>query len=210
MFIVTLAGPIGVGKTAVLDELRRLSNDHSGFSWIFYREPVELWQAEGWLADFHTEPARTALGFQMKVLLGQDNAARTWQEVERASHRPLIVVTERSPVDGCKIFMPLSPTAAREQALIEELGARLWTPHFNVLLDCRKDTARKRRSARNRDEPEHEYAERVHDRYLDCAPLFDCVVENEDRAPAQTAGEILQQIMRVVPPPHAVQSLKTL
>lgn len=198
MFIVTVTGPIGVGKTAVLDALRRLAASRTDFAWIFYSEPVAVWQAEGWLVDFNTEPARNALGFQMKVLLGQDDAARKWAELERVSHRPLIVVTERSPVDGCKIFMPLSPTAAREQALIEALGSRLWKPHLNVLLDCSKDTAKKRRSARNRDEPEHEYAERVHDQYLNRKPLFDCVVQNEDRSFVQTAEEVLQKIMLVV------------
>jgi deoxyadenosine/deoxycytidine kinase len=198
MFIVTVTGPIGVGKTTVLNELRCLAASHTEFAWIFYTEPVDVWQAEGWLADFNTEPARTALGFQMKVLLGQDDAGRKWAELERVSHRPLIVVTERSPVDGCKIFMPLSPTAAREQALVEALGARLWVPHLNVLLDCSKGTAQQRRTNRNRDEPGHEYAERVHDRYLNCKPLFDCVVQNEGKPSMQAAEEVLQKIMLVV------------
>lgn len=193
MLIVTVTGPIGVGKSLVLQELKNLTQTQDKCAWTYYREPVEEWQNEGWLADFNSEPARTALGFQIKVLVGQAEAMRRWMEHERVCGRPLVVITERSPIDGCEIFMPLSPTSDREKALVKAFGKQLWRPHLNVLLSCSLQTARVRRDARDRDEPDHGYAETVHNMYNANAPRFDCVVDNEG-PPEQAAAHVLAKI----------------
>ena len=198
MFVATLSGAIGVGKTSVLAELQQLVSSDSNlerFAWVFYLEPVEEWQAEGWLADFNAEPGRTALGFQMKVLLGQDEAMGSWVDADRTSNRPVIVVTERSPVDGCQIFMPLSPTKHREKKLVNQLGRRLWKPDVNILLNCSEHTAIERRNLRSRDEPNHAYANLVHKQYNDNLHLFDAIVENS-ATPREAAAKVLTLILQ--------------
>ena len=198
MLVATLTWAIGVGKTSVLAELQQLVLSDSSlerFTWVFYLEPVEEWQAEGWLADFNAEPGRTALGFQMKVLLGQDEAMASWLDTDRSSDRPVIVITERSPVDGCQIFMPLSPTTKREKDLVNQFGGRLWKPNVNILLNCSTDTATERRNMRSRDEPSHAYANLVHKQYNENLHLFDSIVENS-ASPREAAAEILTLVLQ--------------
>ena len=197
MLIVSVTGPIGVGKSAVLNELKKLTALQHACTWMYYLEPVEEWQNEGWLADFHKEPARTALGFQIKVLIGQAAEMRRWTAVGQNGGSELVIITERSPVDGCEIFMPLSPTLDREKDLVKAFGAQLWRPHLNVLLNCSMETARTRRESRNRNEPENAYAETVHKTYTEKVSLVDCVVENEGPA-EETAAKVLAKITEML------------
>ena len=197
MFVATLTGAIGVGKTSVLAELQQLvlsDNSLKRFVWVFYLEPVEEWQAEGWLSDYNAEPGRTALGFQMKVLLGQDEAMASWRDTDISSDRPVIVITERSPVDGCQIFMPLSPTTQREKNLVNHFGRRLWKPNVNILLNCSQEQAIERRNMRSRDEPNHAYANSVHEQYNKNLHLFDAIVENS-ATPREAAAKVLTLIL---------------
>ncbi len=197
MLIISLTGAIGVGKSAVLCQLKDLTSQVSDVAWVFYTEPVEEWQREGWLEDFNVEPERNAFGFQMKVLLGQAEAMRRWLALEKELRKPLVVVTERSPVDGAEIFIQLSPAVDREKKMVQAYAAQLWRPNVNILITCSPETAEQRRKIRSRDEPSDAYALRLHQKYSERGDLFDCVIPNE-KSPFETATVVFNEIRTIL------------
>lgn len=94
---IVVTGPIGAGKTCIIDYLRTC-NELGGVE--IHDEPVAHWLDEGWIEDFYGNPKAMALSFQIKVLTGQ-------VEMQRGIRRDAVVVSERSPLDGRDVFVPM-------------------------------------------------------------------------------------------------------
>lgn len=123
MFIISIGGNIGCGKTTIIDKLQKLSPD------VVFKEPLEKWGS--WLEMFYTHPTKCAFPFQMKVLLEFLYFNET--------HKNKVVITERSPLDSlhvfCKTLRDENHISEMEYTLFEEFVRTIgWKPDAYIYL----------------------------------------------------------------------------
>lgn len=88
VFIVTISGNIGSGKSTVLRELQS-----HGYNCI--QEPIDKWYP--WLQLFYKEPSKYALGFQMQIL------KEFYKILIKENHENTIIM-ERGMADSIFVF----------------------------------------------------------------------------------------------------------
>ena len=146
---VAVTGPVGSGKSTLLQRLLEATQDRGGVR--IMEEPVAAWAEEGWLGDYYADPARYGLGFQLRVLASQAQQRRE----ARADPQARVVFSERSPLDGRDVFLPLMRARGvlsdREVALFEECAlAMAWCPDAVVYVDVSDEECQRRVRLRNR------------------------------------------------------------
>ncbi len=115
-YLLSVVGPIGSGKSTAVRHLERMSTPDQLIIRIA-EEPVAEWIEDSmpdgsnfsWLKSFYEDQKRWAFSFQMKVLVTVTASLKLQMhlaaEEERRTGVPVIVVTERTCLDGQHIFM---------------------------------------------------------------------------------------------------------
>lgn len=139
MFIISIGGNIGCGKTTILEKLRALAPD------VVFEEPIDKWGA--WLEKFYENPTKSAFPFQMKVLLDFLYFDKT--------HADKVVVTERSPLDSLYVFgktlCDANHISEMEYNLFEEYVQKIgWKPDVYIYLQADPDVCLDRIQTRAR------------------------------------------------------------
>lgn len=141
---IAVTGPIGSGKSTLL----RYMSEHDGVA-ASMPEDVDRWVQEGWLSDYYADPARHGLAFQMRVLASQ------WGQWTGAPQRG-VVLSERSPMDGADVFVPLMRRRGlmsdREAALYAECASAMgWAPDLVVFVNLPDAECTRRVESRRRE-----------------------------------------------------------
>lgn len=123
MYIITIGGNIGCGKTTLLSQLMKDAPDR------VFPEPIDKWGS--WLDMFYVNPEKCAFPFQMKVLLEFMYFKDT--------HDDKVVITERSPLDalyvfGKTLFESKQMTHTEYNLFKEYVDAIGWKPHVYIYL----------------------------------------------------------------------------
>lgn len=114
--LLSVVGAIGSGKSTAVQHLRRMTVPEHLIIQIA-EEPVADWMHDSmpdgssfsWISAFYDDQRRWAFPFQMKVLATVTASLKLQllraAEEERRTGKPVIVVTERTCLDGQHIFM---------------------------------------------------------------------------------------------------------
>lgn len=140
MFVFSVDGNIGCGKSSVLDFL------HMHYGIPIDPEPVEKWNK--YLTDMYKN-GKGAFEFQVRVWLD-----RCWIQ-QRPNMAPIIM--ERSPYFQSNVFVPVNlqngKLAVREYHMLQEMYARsgnLWAPRGYIYLRSDPQKCGERVLVRNR------------------------------------------------------------
>jgi thymidylate kinase len=103
--LISLGGLIGVGKTTVLNELKKILNNDR---FIFIEEPVDIWTAikdkEGnnALECFYNNPHKHAISFQILAFITRLEQIKL--AMDSADYFEPVIITERSLEEDRHIF----------------------------------------------------------------------------------------------------------
>lgn len=89
---ISICGNIGCGKSTLIKKLKAIPIRDEPIA--IFEEPIGSWKE--WLRCFYTNPAKYALGFQMKILL-------SFRSMIESIQSPTLI-TERSPFESVNIF----------------------------------------------------------------------------------------------------------
>lgn len=159
MYIVSIGGNIGCGKTTIVEKLQDMSPK------TVFPEPIDKWGQ--WLQRFYKDPSKYAFPFQMKVLMD-------FLYFDK-SHNHQVVVTERSPLDSLFVFsktlLENGSLTEMEYTLLKEYVDKIgWVPHNYIYLraDSRVCVERiKNRSRECEDKIDPSYIQKIHEAYED-------------------------------------------
>lgn len=183
-FTVSFAGPMGAGKSTILEKLRNLKHD-------VMLEPVDRWTE--WLEAFYGNQPRYACLFQMRVLF---DCLRMRETLVDEPTEPWCFI-ERSPEESMCIFAKaLRPlmTDFEWQLYSDAYDYIGWKPDAVLYLRVSPDVAWKRVGTRNREsetEMTRAYLDdliRTYDEYYLKRPK--CIVVDADGDP----DEVFQRV----------------
>ena len=157
MYIVSIGGNIGCGKTTLIERLQQITPNN------VFPEPIGKWG--DWLGMFYKDPHRCAFPFQMKVLMDFLYFNK--------SHDKEVVVTERSPLDSlyvfCKTLSDKGYISDMEYTLFKECVDKVgWIPQMYIYLRADPRTCVERINSRARDcedKIDPEYISQIHNAY---------------------------------------------
>lgn len=204
VFIVSVDGTIGAGKSFFLEHLQDLADNR----WKIMQEPIQKWQHNNLLGKFYESPERYTGLFQVYVM------ATLLTQLEN-HHSEDVIITERSLLASRHIFVEsLNANQNFEieyQTLKEiyEIFENLLSYYFKVdliiYLKVSPETAYKRIIQRNRKEEQNitiEYLETINKLYdnwlLQNYQDKVIVIDNEKKLDHETIHNIINIIKKKI------------
>jgi deoxyadenosine/deoxycytidine kinase len=147
IYKVTIVGSIGSGKSSLLKSTKKQyekERENLPYVMVFCEEDISDWENDygaNWPVLFYENTERWAIPFQLKVLQGQIRMIqKAIEEINNSNcDKPVILVTERSPLDGVEIFLSM----LRDDGIVTEQEYQLfywftnltWIPSAIVYVD---------------------------------------------------------------------------
>ena len=136
---LSVHGNIGTGKTTMMQAAEKLFAEDADVAVVCVYEPCEAWSSSGMLPMVIHDPARWGVSVQYGMLVtrctraAQDEMTKVQPLVQRATHRVVVVLYERSPLDDREIFARHAITTRKDRKLYEQLTARCDTTQFDQI-----------------------------------------------------------------------------
>jgi len=204
--VFVLAGPIGVGKSSIIQALSPKTLRQKKIT-VTIQEDVGAWQY--YLEKFYENPAAYIFLFQKEVEIYIHNVTKHLEQLQEqctVDGLDRIAVVERSPLDVLRVFYqlnrPLLENASVYTALytcmLEYSNRTVWSTATYFLLHCPVEECISRMVKRNRKGEEHiqkEYMEKIASLYEN---EFSSRIEKYDIATNREMEKVVAEIQRII------------
>lgn len=135
IYILSIEGNIGSGKSTMLKHLRTNLSCNDEYKIIFVDEPLSLWEnikdsnGKNMIEKFYENPQKYAFAFQMMAFITRltylKNAIN--DALNNNNNKKIIIITERSLHTDCYVFAEL----LKKQGNIEDVCFQIYMQMFN-------------------------------------------------------------------------------